>query len=130
MTQSTQSFDYFSGKSIEIMLKAIDFSKTNNLISVIDQQCAVCRIQEWVNNLKIESNVNINLEDLQRKVEQFTLPDLDTLHIMTLQEITLYEAMLVNNLDNIPPNHNIAAHFLLHLKIIKNHLIYKFKIFE
>ena len=130
MTQSTQSFDYFSGKSIEIMLKAIDFSKTNNLISVIDQQCAVCRIQDWVNNLKIESNVNINLEDLQRKVEHFTLPDLDTLHIMTLQEITLYEAMLVNNLDNIPSNQNIAAHFLLHLKIINNHLIYKFKIFE
>ena len=130
MNKSTQSFEYFSGESIETMLKAIDFSEANNLESIIEQQCTVCRIQDWVNNLQPENILNINLEDLHRKVEQLILPELDLVHKMSLNDIVAYEAILVDTLDNIPLNHNLSSLYLLHLKIIKTHLMYKFNIFE
>ena len=130
MNVSTKSFEYISGEDIEVMLKAMDFSKANNLKSVINQQCNICRVHDWVDNLTAESSVGIDLEDIQRKVEQLNLPELDIVHNMSLNDITAYEAMIVHNLEKIPQNHNISALFLLHLKIIKNHLIYKFRIFE
>ena len=130
MNQSIYSFEYYSGENIENMLKAMDFSKANNLDSIIDQQCQICRIQKWVDNIEPSSVWIIDLEDLQQKVENFKLPELEIVHKMSQKDISAYETMLVNNLDNIPINHVISAQFLLHLKIIKNHLMYKFRIFE
>ena len=130
MNQSSYSFEYISGENIETMLKAIDFSEANNLGSIIDQQCKHCMIQDWVDNLQIHSGENIDLEDLQMKVKQFKLPELELVHKMSLHDITEYEAFLVDNLDNIPLNNNVTAKFLLHLKIIKIHLVNKFRIFE
>jgi hypothetical protein len=97
-------------------------------------------VQEWINNIKtnikMEENENhkisgeISLNRLQTKVNNFDLPSLELVNIMSLQENIAYEAMLVDILDIIPSNLNITVKILLHLKIITNHQMYKFNIFE
>jgi hypothetical protein len=94
-------------------------------------------IQNWVNNndflrdsevLIINSNNTINM--LQLMVDKFELPSLDLVHCLSLKEISAYEIMLIEIVNNIPPIVNLSVNIMLHLKIITNHLIFKFQIFS
>ena len=138
MTLSTQSFEYFSRENITTMLEALDNSRASNLGLIIDQDCTECGIQKWVNNLKLESElVKITkfenekfLKELQLNLKSYILPELELVHNMSLKDITAYEAMLVNKIYNDKLNCDQNINLLLHLKVINNHLIYKFRIFE
>jgi hypothetical protein len=136
MNHSTYSFEYISGEEITDMLKAIDFSKVNNMHNVIEKQCKMCMTQDWVDNLELESDLNnkfkneTSIKNIHLKIENHKLPEVEVIHQMSLDELIAYEAMLVNILHKVKPNVIVAANILLHLKIITNHLIYKFKIFE
>ena len=97
------------------------------------------KIQNWLNNseIKYEDQTYINnmiyswkINNLQIKVEKFTLPRLETINSWSLEMTLAYEAMLVDILDKIPSNLIIAVEILLHLKIIANNQIHKFRIFE
>jgi hypothetical protein len=138
MSYSTQSFEYYSKENIETILKTLDNSKAANLGLIISQESTECRIQDWVNNLKLESDlikltksgILYNLKGLQYNLDKQILPSIELIHAMPLEDITAYESMLINkiHIEKLNCNHNV--NLLLHLKIITNHLIYKFKIFE
>jgi hypothetical protein len=90
-------------------------------------------IQNWINNSKTKmENKNSNkefLNHLQNKVNNYNLPSLELINVMSLEEIITYEAMLVDIVDIIPSNLNLTVKILMHLKIITNHQIHKFNIF-
>jgi hypothetical protein len=138
MTQSTQSFEYYSKDNINTMLEALDYSRAADMRLIIDQKCKDCGIQEWVNNLKLQSELVKSakskrknfLKELQTNLYSNILPELEVVNKMSLIDITAYEAMLVNKMYNNKLSCNLNVNLLFHLKIINNHLIYKFKIFE
>ena len=138
MTYSTQSFEYYSNENIDTILKALDYSKANNLGLIINQENTQDRVQDWVNNLKSESDMikltksgkPYNLKGLQVNLNRKILPNIELLHEMPLEDIIAYESMLLNKIYNGKLNCNQNVNLLLHLKIINNHLIYKFRIFE
>ena len=93
-------------------------------------------VQDWINSIDVSESVVISTHDniiefnnLQNLVNDFELPSLDLVHCMSLYEISAYETMLMEIVDIIPPQLNLAVNILLHLKIITNHLVYKFQIF-
>ena len=81
-------------------------------------------------NKKLESHDSINLVDLQLRVKNFILPDTGFVNTMSLNGTLAYETMIVDIMDKIPHNTILAVNILLHLKIITNNLIHKFRIFE
>ena len=94
-------------------------------------------IKNWVNNMisgsetkNIEFESSISLIDLQLRVNNFVLPDTSFVNKMSLKGTFAYETMIVNIMDKIPNNTILAVNILLHLKIINNNLIHKFRIFE
>ena len=97
-------------------------------------------VQDWVNNIQNEYIVNhdkenknieiIDLEKIQSKINRSILPELETINKMSLQESLSYETMLINIMDKTPSNQNLNVKILIHLKIISNNQIHKFRIFE
>ena len=98
-------------------------------------------VQHWINKTQIETKVEDNkyvnemieswkLINLQNNVNNLKLPKLETVNSMTLEQNVAYEAMLVNIWDIKPSDLNTSVEILLHLKIITNNQMYKFKIFE
>ena len=57
MTLSTQSFEYYSKENITTMLEALDNSRASNMGLIIDQKDKNFDIQNWVNNLNVESEL-------------------------------------------------------------------------
>ena len=96
--------------------------------------------QNWVNNISenviLEDLVNYNIVDtidlkfLKSEVFNFRLPSINVIHNMSLLELTEYEVILIDFMDNDTFNVHLNVNILLHLKIITNHLIYKFNIFQ
>ena len=106
MSYSTQSFEYYSKENIETILKTLDNSKAANLGLIISQESTECRIQDWVNNLKLESDlikltksgILYNLKGLQYNLDKQILPSIELIHAMPLEDITAYESMLINKI--------------------------------
>jgi hypothetical protein len=96
--------------------------------------------QNWVNNISenviLEDLVNYNIVDtidlkfLKSEVFNFRLPSINVIHNMSLLELTEYEVILIDFMDNDTFNVHLNVNILLHLKIITNHFIYKFNIFQ
>ena len=96
--------------------------------------------QDWINKnfseIKIEeidsqnTNKSINLQKLQDNVDNLILPDIGAINKMSLTETLAYEAMLIEIVDTIPSNITSSVNILLHLKIMSNNQIHKFRIFE
>ena len=139
MSSSTQSFEYYSKEGIMDMLEVLDSSETANTDILPLTRLKVSRIQKWINKIDTGSdsrNLNeiklfkcVNLQELHEKVKELILPELEIVHYMSLQEITAYETMLIEKLGDIKSDQVISITILLHLKIITNHLMYKFEIF-
>ena len=100
----------------------------------------IVMVQGWLNNInkeiKFEENFLENminswkLTNLQENVKNKILPKIESLNSWTLELILAYEAMLVDIVDNTPSNLILTVEILLHLKIITNIQIHKFRIFE
>ena len=100
----------------------------------------IVKVQSWLNNInneiKFEENFVKNMinswkiTNLDENVKKLKLPKIETFDSWTLELILAYEAMLVDILDKIPSSLTNSIEILLHLKIISNIQIHKFKIFE
>ena len=99
------------------------------------------RVQDWINDIQSENNIEDTIfvtnmieswkyDNLQEKVNNFKFPRIETINSMTLEQNLAYEALLLNILDTKPSELNSSVEILLHLKIISNNQMYKFKIFE
>ena len=99
------------------------------------------RVQDWINDIHSENNIEDTIfvtnmieswkyDNLQEKVNNFKFPRIETINSMTLEQNLVYEALLLNILDTKPSKLNSSVEILLHLKIISNNQMYKFKIFE
>ena len=128
MSFSTNSFKYYSKEKIETLIKEPDISGENNRDAIILKNCINRKTQKYANTVRLYKV--INLQDLQLKVDKLILPKTELVHQMSLSELTAYETMLLEKMNDIKSNIKLAAHLLIHLKIISNHLIYKFRIFE
>ena len=123
--------------NVIVTIRELNFFNSN-FVTVTDNRLEAT--QNWVNNISdltiLEEFINspfietINLELLKLELDNFRLPSFDVVHQMSLLELTEYEVMLLEFMDKIPSNVHISVNILLHLKIIHNHLIYKFKLFE
>ena len=123
--------------NVIVTIRELNFFNSN-FVTVTDNRLEAT--QNWVNNISdltiLEEFINspfietINLELLKSELDNFRLPSFDVVHQMSLLELTEYEVMLLEFMDKIPSNVHISVNILLHLKIIHNHLIYKFKLFE
>lgn len=139
MSSSTQSFEYYSSNKIISMLEVLNNSETSNIERAKAKENKVSRIQNWIKNLENESDLKlkseiklmriVNLKELQNNINALILPNVEMVHYMSLEEITAYESMLIDKLVEIKSDQTSSLTILLHLKIIKNHLMYKFQIF-
>jgi hypothetical protein len=139
MSSSTQSFEYYSSNKIISMLEVLNNSETSNIERSKAKENKVSRIQNWIKNLENESDLKlkseiklmriVNLKELQNNINALILPNVEMVHYMSLEEITAYESMLIDKLVEIKSDQTSSLTILLHLKIIKNHLMYKFQIF-
>ena len=96
--------------------------------------------QNWINNIfseikleeieSVQSKKSLDLEKLQDSVNKLILPSTEIINNMSLNETLAYETMLINIVDTIPSNISSSVKILLHLKIITNNQIHKFRIFE
>ena len=139
MSSSTQSFEYYSSNKIISMLEVLNNSETSNIERAKAKEIKVSRIQNWIKNLENESDLKlkseiklmriVNLKELQNNINALILPNVEMVHYMSLEEITAYESMLIDKLVEIKSDQTSSLTILLHLKIIKNHLMYKFQIF-
>ena len=130
MNQS-QNFKNYAKSSALDNSKAIDFKQENKKVMV----------QNWINKIHNENKVeekeyiynmveSWKLENLQNNVNNLKFPSLEIINSMTLEQTLAYEAMLVNIVDTVSSDLNTNVNILLHLKIISNNQMYKFKIFE
>ena len=138
MSYSYDSDNYIISliNSVVSVFSGLDFSNSS-MITMTENTLEVT--QNWVNNI----NDSVILEDIKNyplidtvdlslvksEVSNYRLPSIDVIHNMSLSELTEYEALLIDFMDGILYNVNFNVNILLHLKIIQNHLIYKFKIF-
>ena len=139
MSSSTQSFEYYSSNKIISMLEVLNNSETSNIERAKAKENKVSRIQNWIKNLENESDLKlkseiklmriVNLKELRNNINALILPNVEMVHYMSLEEITAYESMLIDKLVEIKSDQTSSLTILLHLKIIKNHLMYKFQIF-
>jgi hypothetical protein len=124
MSSSTKSFEYYSRNNIVNMLEVLDFSEAANTDIIPIKENKVARIQNWINNLNTKSDSKshnsikilkcIDLKDLQLKINELLLPELEIVHYMSLQEISAYETMLLEKLSDIKSDQktvNISATF-------------------
>jgi hypothetical protein len=111
--------------------KTIEYKPINKIVMV----------QDWINNTQNENKIEDKLyvtkmieswkyNNLQENVNNFKFPKIETINSMTLEQNLAYEAMLINILDKKPSDLIASVEILLHLKIISNNQMYKFKIFE
>jgi hypothetical protein len=93
-------------------------------------------VQDWINNLKYEVDMEkyddftLKAKKLHDIVKNIKLPSSEYVNNMSLQESIVYETMLLEIVDIIPSNVNLAVEILFHLKIITTNQIHKFRIFE
>ena len=117
--------------------KALDSSKTIEYKPINK----IVMVQDWINNTQDENKIEDKLyvtkmieswkyNNLQENVNNFKFPKIETINSMTLEQNLAYEAMLINILDKKPSDLIASVEILLHLKIISNNQMYKFKIFE
>ena len=138
MSNSCASDNYIISliNNVIVVFSGLDFSNSS-MITMTENTLEVT--QNWVNNI----NDSVILEDIKNyplidtvdlllvksEVSNYRLPSIDVIHNMSLSELTEYEALLIDFMDGILYNVNFNVNILLHLKIIQNHFIYKFKIF-
>lgn len=128
-----QSHNYNKAENFKILdySKKIELKPKNRKVMV----------QDWINNIqdeiKIEDSIYVTKmietwknNNLQENVNNLKFPKIETLNSMTLEQTLAYEAMLIKIMDTTTSNLNISVNILLHLKIITNNQMYKFKIFE
>ena len=119
----------------------IGISKVTNGFATLDNKPIKnkMKVQNWLDNSenKYEESYYVNkmiyswkLKNLQENVKNFKLPNVETINSWSLKMTVAYEAMLVEIVDKLPSNLTLAVEILLHLKIIENNQIHKFKIFE
>ena len=117
--------------------KVLDSSKTKEYKPINK----IVMVQDWINNTQDENKIEDKLyvtkmieswkyNNLQENVNNFKFPKIETINSMTLEQNLAYEAMLINILDKKPSDLIASVEILLHLKIISNNQMYKFKIFE
>lgn len=98
-------------------------------------------VQDWLNKNQNENELDGNsyihkmietwkLKNLQDNIINNKFPSIGTLNSLTLEQTVAYEAMLINIMDKKPSSLNTSVEILLHLKIISNNQMYKFRIFE
>jgi hypothetical protein len=113
----------------------------NSNIIELKQQNKKLMVQNWINNIQFENKFDDNdyvhnmieswkLENLQENIKNLKFPSIKTVNSMNLKQSLAYEAMLVEIVDKVPSELNTSVNILLHLKIISNNQLYKFKIFE
>ena len=138
MSYSYDSDNYIISliNSVVSVFSGLDFSNSSIIGATKNSLEAT---QDWVNTI----NDSVTLEDIKNyplidtvdlllvksEVSNYRLPSIDVIHNMSLSELTEYEALLIDFMDGILYNVNFNVNILLHLKIIQNHFIYKFKIF-
>ena len=98
-------------------------------------------VQDWLNKNQNENELDGNsyihkmietwkLKNLQDNIINNKFPSIGTINSLTLEQTVAYEAMLINIMDKKPSSLNTSVEILLHLKIISNNQMYKFRIFE
>ena len=139
MSLSSNNNNYFISLLEGVIVSFCGLDSSNSQLCSMAQN-KLDMTQDWINSINGEfilADINgynnietIDLKKLRLEVFSFRLPSIDVIHNLSLSELNEYETMLIEFIDIYGSNVHLNVNILLHMKIIQNHQIYKFHIFE